>query len=741
MASVPILNSLRTRESPTWTGSWICGILAGETFWILGLFHCRQDLWWPGTASRTAHWIFANSIALYGLLGGIVGLGFCGLLRLVARFQRHRVSAETHLSSWHLGVGLQLLVAWIYLALETQRRVAGMPLASHARWTPLIGPTILTFVLWLITARLFLRHLPVTEPRVSILGARAAISSGLILVLITGCANHALRLRPPLVPASQDAPSTVLLVGLDGATLRILNPMFVAGQLPTLRKFQESGVWGSVLTYGKAASPLVWTSIATGKRVRDHGISDFVVREEGAYRPQPSRSSNRTAATLWQMLGVHHLRVAIVDWLVSFPPEPVNGEIVTHLQHPRGSHSLPLQLDTLLTNQLPQLAPKAALIEEYSAVHIDRVFGAASLMLRDGPVNLLALYEADTDKVQHLRWRSHDPSAFPTDRWDDVLPEQDFSASISQVYRQIDTRLTSLLELLPPDTLVMVVSDHGLQPQGYPRVRVHFDQLLIELGFGSSGRWNSTPQSFEAYALPQTPGQRSFGINLNIRGREQQGFMEPEMAEGKQEEILEALDSIRFESGGSPFGRVLKHPITNDPQPDITVSHSLRSLHPKPNEEALRLPTGKLIPFSTLFEVDDTLTGDHDYQGVLGLLGPGVRQGYIGPRVSATALQEAVWRTTDRFLATDLVLPWLRRLGLVERASTLDITPTLLKIFGLPPGADMSGRVLEELIDGYPDLSTIPSWEPLIDSSDSQVPIEEEDPETIERLRNLGYLN
>ena len=44
-------------------------------------------------------------------------------------------------------------------------------------------------------------------------------------------------------------------------------------------------------------------------------------------------------------------------------------------------------------------------------------------------------------------------------------------------------------------------------------------------------------------------------------------------------------------------------------------------------------------------------------------------------------------------------------------ATLLDITPTILTLFGLPVGADMDGRVLVQAFEEPPEIKRIPSWE------------------------------
>ncbi len=85
-------------------------------------------------------------------------------------------------------------------------------------------------------------------------------------------------------------------------------------------------------------------------------------------------------------------------------------------------------------------------------------------------------------------------------------------------------------------------------------------------------------------------------------------------------------------------------------------------------------------------------------------------------------------------------MPALRRLGLVERASTLDLTPTVLYALGLPVARDMAGRPLVGLFSAPREVEWVASYE----TPGEQPPAGEEDPadeEYLERLRALGYVD
>ena len=73
--------------------------------------------------------------------------------------------------------------------------------------------------------------------------------------------------------------------------------------------------------------------------------------------------------------------------------------------------------------------------------------------------DLLAHVYTLTDRVQHGFWPYHEPAAFDPPR-----PSSEVEAhgdKVNEAYRRVDAELGRLLALLPPDTTVFVISDHG----------------------------------------------------------------------------------------------------------------------------------------------------------------------------------------------------------------------------------------------------------------------------------------
>lgn len=134
---------------------------------------------------------------------------------------------------------------------------------------------------------------------------------------------------PPSGEASEGSPVArrVLVIGLDAADEQMIIPLARAGRLPVLAGFYRDGATGPLQSHKPMLSPILWTSIATGVSPERHGILDFI--ETGPDGVSPIGSSQRRAATFWEVLGGAGVKVGVVGWLATFPATAVNGWLVS----------------------------------------------------------------------------------------------------------------------------------------------------------------------------------------------------------------------------------------------------------------------------------------------------------------------------------------------------------------------------------------------------------------------------
>src|SRR3712207_6546572 len=91
----------------------------------------------------------------------------------------------------------------------------------------------------------------------------------------------------------------VLLVGWDAADWMMLRPLVAAGKMPALEKLLAAGVSGNLATIQPVLSPMLWNSIATGKRADKHGICSFVEPLPNLGGIRPVTSSSRKCKAIW----------------------------------------------------------------------------------------------------------------------------------------------------------------------------------------------------------------------------------------------------------------------------------------------------------------------------------------------------------------------------------------------------------------------------------------------------------
>jgi predicted AlkP superfamily phosphohydrolase/phosphomutase len=119
-----------------------------------------------------------------------------------------------------------------------------------------------------------------------------------------------------------------LVVGLDGATNRVIDELVSEGELPNLAQLAASGVRSAVRPEGEILSPRIWTTFATGLPAEAHGVEGWVTRgPHGGLRLYSNL--DRTAPALWNIASAAGRPVAVLNWLMTQPPDRVEGVMIS----------------------------------------------------------------------------------------------------------------------------------------------------------------------------------------------------------------------------------------------------------------------------------------------------------------------------------------------------------------------------------------------------------------------------
>lgn len=126
----------------------------------------------------------------------------------------------------------------------------------------------------------------------------------------------------------------VVVIGLDGATWTLLDPLLAHNQLPTLDKLIQNGSRSILRSCIQPSSEQAWSAFATGKQNGKFGLYGFYQRAPNSYALEYINASHRRAATLWRILSDRRKTCVVVNVPLTFPVEPVNGALVSGLMTP-----------------------------------------------------------------------------------------------------------------------------------------------------------------------------------------------------------------------------------------------------------------------------------------------------------------------------------------------------------------------------------------------------------------------
>ena len=283
----------------------------------------------------------------------------------------------------------------------------------------------------------------------------------------------------------------VLVVGLDGADWKIVDPLMAAGRMPNLLRLVNGGVRANLLSITPMLSPVIWTSIATGVEPGRHGVLDFLA-PSATGASEPVTSSARRAPALWELLSDARVRVGVTGWWATWPADRVNGYMVTdrvayqlfgYNSDPRSAagktwpaeaydtvRPLIVPTDAIPWREVqPYLDGPRTQPDEFDAGELERLeefrtllaagktyLGVALAMRQREKPSFEAVYFEGTDTVSHLFMSFRAPKLSAVD----ARGFDSFRFVVDRTYENADRMLGRLLEGREGWT-VIVLSDHG----------------------------------------------------------------------------------------------------------------------------------------------------------------------------------------------------------------------------------------------------------------------------------------
>ena len=130
------------------------------------------------------------------------------------------------------------------------------------------------------------------------------------------------------------ASEKVILIGLDGATFDLLLPWINEGILPVMANLLKQGAWGGLESTIPPLTPPAWASFITGKNPGKHGVFDFRGPVNDALESPLISSRSIRSRKLWEIINAQKKRVGIINIPVTYPPEEVDGFMISGMLTP-----------------------------------------------------------------------------------------------------------------------------------------------------------------------------------------------------------------------------------------------------------------------------------------------------------------------------------------------------------------------------------------------------------------------
>ncbi|MBI3654369.1 MAG: alkaline phosphatase family protein [Acidobacteria bacterium] len=550
----------------------------------------------------------------------------------------------------------------------------------------------------------------------------------------------------------------LLVIGLDGASFNVLDPLMAKGYLPNLAELIAAGARANLETTFPPITAVAWSSFMTGKNPGKHGIFEFVMREQKSHRQLAVNATLRQGRAIWDILSEAGQRVIVHNFPCTYPPHEINGLMIADFMTPRGRRDFTCPA-TLLEELEARFGDyRLHLSQTYANGNVEGVLNELNDELEyKAQVSeyLMTNYEWDaffqyfwgTDRLQHELWHV----------FDDEHPRHNkaeaakYRERVYQYFRRVDEIVGRLIELAGAEALVWIASDHGfgaahkycsfnnwLLQEGFLQLKTdavtRLKKLMFNVGItpenafkivkklplgklrpargvgntaGASKALSTFFLSFNDVDWTRTKAfsKGNYGqIYVNLKGREAHGSVDASDYDKVCEMLVARLQAMRDAQTGEPWiGRLHRREEIYQgarvaDAPDI-------SFLPR---DMRYLPIGSADFTSNKFMVEAFgISGCHRMEGVMIAKGAAIKRG------------------------VDVV-----------QTSIYDVTPTILYLLGYAVPEDMDGQILENIIEeNFLQANPVryAKQDETSDTGEAEFTAAENE-EVIERLRSLGYM-
>jgi predicted AlkP superfamily phosphohydrolase/phosphomutase len=454
----------------------------------------------------------------------------------------------------------------------------------------------------------------------------------------------------------------VAVIGLDCATPQLLFDELQA-EVPAIAELMRRGMHGPLASITPPITIPAWACAMTGKTPGQLGVYGMRNRKDTTYEGLSLATSlSIQEPTVWDLLGDQGLQSLLIGVPPGYPIRPLEGWRVSCFLTPPSADTWthPGELRTEIEEELddePYIFDIPNFREQGEDVVLERVFQmterrfrVARRLVRTKPWDYFMLVEMGPDRLHHVFWQHVDPT-HPK-----YVAGNPFESAFRDYYRALDKEVAGLLEALPEDAVVILMSDHGARRMDGG---VCFNEWLHREGYLSFTEAPTVPTPIGKAPIDWSKtvawgdGGYYGRLFLNVKGREPQGTVEPADYEPVRDELIQALEAMPGPNGHPLGTKVYKpqdvYPEVRGVAPDLIVYFGdleWRSVG--------QVGTGEVFTYENDTGPDGA---NHDRTGVFAMAGlPG------------------------------------QPLGRQEGLGLLDVGPSILSLYGVEPPEGTIGR-------------------------------------------------
>jgi predicted AlkP superfamily phosphohydrolase/phosphomutase len=549
----------------------------------------------------------------------------------------------------------------------------------------------------------------------------------------------------------------VLVIGLDGATFDVIDPLLAHGSMPALAGLIARGVRARLRSTCPPVSAPAWVTFLTGKQPGQHGVFNFQNfdprRYSGFCETLVNSSFFRGNTLLDHLAAVSTARTLAYRVPMTFPPWDIPRGVVVAgppLPDRRRAYTRPADVEAEIGPASPfshdelnaaKRALDVAAVERCNRFELDLLERTVARYVAAG-TELVVAFTGIPDGLHHSFWAFHDPTSPLHDP--DAPPA--LRTIITRWYEEIDAAIGRLVARLGPDTAVIVLSDHGGGPA--PARHVNLNAVLRQAGYlalAGEGRARvaSATRRIIDRARQELPGRMWLKRNLparmqrRLRGlRNATGAIAWERTRAYAVPIFYPVTGVWV----NLVGRQPKGIVARDGDYESVRDELIRLLADvRDPETGARLVAGA-------WRREEVYAGPHveDAPDVIVQTVPGHHGGFDLARI-VTDVPTAQLRAVNGSHTPEGILvaaggPF-RRGAALDPQSLADVLPTALHVLGAPLPEDLDGRALAEALE--------PAWvtaHPVRTAArhadeDARMTLSEDDEAEMRKfLQGLGYV-